>query len=158
VLVRADLSLVSDLAALAEDRDWLVSERALDLLEKLAHEHPECLAPYRHVFIGRLADSDKWEIHLQIVRALPLLDWTPSERRRVVEILRRDVDHPQKFVQAWALDSLATIAQQEADLMPVVRRYLRQFAGSGSKALATRARHIRERLSSKPRQAGRLRG
>ncbi len=40
-----------------------------DLLEKVAHEHPEWVAPYKKVFIGPLAESDKWEIRLQIVRA-----------------------------------------------------------------------------------------
>jgi len=50
---------VKELAALTADEDWLVSQRALDLLEKLAHEHPEWVAPYKKVFIGPLAQSDK---------------------------------------------------------------------------------------------------
>ena len=62
---------MSDIAVLAEDDDWLVSMRAMDLLEKLAHEHPERVEPYKRLFIGALADTDKWEIQLQIVRALP---------------------------------------------------------------------------------------
>lgn len=81
--------------------------RAFDLLEKIAHEHPDCVQPHKRLFIGPFADSDKWEVRLQIVRALPLLKWTFGERKRVVAILRRDLEHPQKFVRAWALDSLA---------------------------------------------------
>jgi hypothetical protein len=108
--------------ALAKDDDWLVSMRAMDLLEKLAHEHPEWVA-------------------------LPLFDWSPAERRRVVEILRRDVAHPQKFVKAWALDCLATLSQHDASLRPVVLRCGREFEQSSSKALASRARHVRRRLS-----------
>jgi hypothetical protein len=118
----------------------------MDLLEKLAYERPDWIAPHKQVFIGKLADSDKWEIRLQIVRALPLFDWTQTQRRRVVEILVRDVTHPQKFVRAWALDSLATLAQQDASLMPVVRQSLREFEESGSKALMSRAHRIRQRL------------
>jgi hypothetical protein len=146
-IVRVNPRRVSELVALAKDDDWLVSMRAMDLLEKLAHEHPEWVAPYKRVFIGELADSDKWEMRLQIVRALPLFDWSSAERRRVVEILRRDVAHPQKFVKAWALDSLATLSLHDASLRPVVLRCVQEFEQSGSKALATRARHVRRRLS-----------
>ena len=145
-LLRMHPARMSEVVALTEDADWLVSMRSLDLLDKLAHEHPEWIERHKHVLIGPLADSDKWEIRLQIVRALALFDWTPTERRRVLEILLRDVEHPQKFVRAWALDSLAIFAEQDASLLPVVRRKLREFERSGSKALAARARRIRERL------------
>ena len=139
---------MSELAALARDSDWLVSMRAMDLLEKLAHEHPERVQPYRRLFIGSLADSDKWEMRLQIVRALPLLTWSRREKKRVLAILQRDVNHQQKFVRAWALDSLARIAQRDSKLLPGVLRGLAEFERSGSKALATRARHIRSRLAT----------
>jgi hypothetical protein len=147
-MAHANIALVADLAALADDDDWLVAERALDVLEKLAHEHPDWVAPYKNVFIGELADSDKWEIRLQIVRALPFFDWPAKARRRAVEILCRDVEHSQTFVKAWALDSLATFAQKQPELMPVVHQWLADFDRSGSKALAARARNIRARLSS----------
>jgi hypothetical protein len=137
---------IAELADLTEDRDWLVAMRALDLLEKLAHEHSDWVEPYKRCFVGPLADSEQWEIRLQIVRALPLFEWTPRERKRVVAILRRDVAHPQKFLRAWALDGLATFARADRRLMPFVARSLEAFERSGSKALATRARHIRSRL------------
>ena len=116
----------------------------MDLLEKLAHERLEWIEPHRKVFLGPLADSDKWEIRLQVVRALPLFQWKAAERRRAVAILRRDVDHPQKFVRAWALDGLARFALADPRLVPDVLRHLRRFERSGSKALMARARRIRE--------------
>lgn len=67
---------VPELAKLADedgrpDRDagWLVSMRAIDLLEKLAHENVAWVDPVRSVFLGHLADSESWEIRLQVVRA-----------------------------------------------------------------------------------------
>jgi hypothetical protein len=144
---------VRDLATLAEDSDWLVAMRALDLLEKLAHGHPDWVQPHKRLFIGPLADSDKWEIRLQIVRALPLLSWTARERKRVLEILRRDLQHPQKFVRAWALDSLAIFSQADPTLADIVRRGLAEFDRSASKALQTRARLIRARAAN-PGTAG----
>lgn len=146
-LVEEEPRRVSELAALVEDGDWLVSMRAMDLLEKLAHAHPDWVQPHRRLFIGPLADSDKWEIRLQVVRALPLLTWTPRERKRAIEVLRRDIEHPQKFVRAWALDGLATFALRDRTLLPVVVRAVEACERSGSKALQARARHVRERFA-----------
>ena len=138
---------VAEVAALARDSDPLVSQRALDLLEKLAHDHPEWIEPHKRLFIGDLADSDRWEVRLQIVRALPLFRWTTTQRSRVLAILLRDVEHPQKFVRAWALDSLATLAAKDPSLRATVLHHLRNFESSGSKALIARARHGRQRLA-----------
>lgn len=152
-LVRRAPARVAELAALAHDSDWLVAMRAVDLLEKLAREHPAWVQPHKRVFLGPLADAEQWEIRLQVVRVLPLLRWTPRERKRVVEILERDVNHPQKFVRAWALDGLASYAGRDDTLRDAVRRHLAAFERSGSKALATRARLIRARLVTDGRSA-----
>jgi hypothetical protein len=145
---RGDRRRIKELARLTADEDWLVAMRALDLLEKLAHEDAFSVAPHKHIFLGELADSEQWEIRLQVVRVLPLFKWTTTERRRAVAILIRDVEFPQSFVRAWALDSLATFAEADPALRPVVERQLRAFARSGRKSLQARARHIRTRMSS----------
>ena len=147
-LVETNPSLVSELAALTADDDWLVTQRALDLLEKLAHEHPDWIEPYKRVFIGPLAASDKWEIRLQIVRALPLFRWSPTQARRAEAILLDNVTFPQTFVRAWALDGLAIFAERRRTLMPIVRKQLRAFERSPSKALQARAKQVRLRLSA----------
>jgi hypothetical protein len=154
-LVEGDRSLVDALAALTKDDDWLVSQRALDLLEKLAHDHPEWIERHKRVFLGPLAESDKWEVRLQIVRALPLFRWTPAQERRVETILLDNVDFPQTFVRAWALDSLATLATRRTRLRPTVERHLRAFERSSSKALQARARNIRSRMAGRGGQAAR---
>jgi len=148
-IVERQPSRVKELAGLTGDEDWLVAQRALDLLEKLAHEHPDWIEPHKKVFIGPLAGSDKWEIRLQIVRALPLFRWTAAESKRIEAILLENVAFPQTFVRAWALDSLATLAERRKRLMPVVLRRLEEFAQSSSKALQARARAIRERLAGR---------
>jgi hypothetical protein len=140
-------SLVDKLAVLTADEDSLVAQRAIDLLEKLAHDHPDWVEPHKKVFIGPLAKSDKWEIRLQIVRALPLFKWSVEEQRRVEAILLENVSFPQTFVRAWALDGLATLSQRRRTLTSVVQRHLREFERSSSKALQARARHIRQRLA-----------
>jgi hypothetical protein len=145
-MVLADPSRVHELVVLAGDEDWLVRQRAADLLEKLARRHLDWVEPYKEVFIGPLADAEQWEIRLQVVRALPLFPWTSRQKPRVLRILRRDLDHPQTFVKAWALDSFATLAKGSPSRLATVRMYIRRFERSGSKALAARARNIRARL------------
>jgi hypothetical protein len=66
-----------------------------------------------------------------------------------------NVTHPQTFVKAWALDSLATFAVNDARLMPAVRAHLNEFEQAGSKALQTRARQIRQRLGESQNRRGR---
>jgi acyl carrier protein phosphodiesterase len=148
-LIEQRPSRVRELAALTSNEDWLVSQRALDLLEKFAHEHPEWVEPYKMVFIGPLADSDKWEIRLQIVRALPLFRWTAPQRRRVEAILLDNIAFPQTFVRAWALDSLTPVAEHNTKLMPIVLQTIAAFEQSPKKALQARARAIRARLAAR---------
>ncbi len=146
-MVESDRGLVAELAALTADEDWLVVQRALDLLEKLARDHVDWVVPHKKIFIGPLANSDKWEIRLQIVRALPLFRWSPTQEKRVEAILRDNVDFPQTFVRAWALDGLATLSERQPGLRTTVEQYLTTFERSSSKALQARARHIRGRLA-----------
>ncbi len=146
-LVEKDRSLVAQLAGLTKEKNWLVALRAVDLLEKLAHDHPVWIEPHKRIFIGPLAESDKWEIRLQIVRALPLFNWTPAQRKRAEAILLENVKFPQAFVRAWALDSLATFSQANPKLKRSVNRYLNEFERSPSRALQARARQIRLRLA-----------
>jgi len=143
-----DRSIVAHLVTLTEEDDWLVAQRAVDLLEKLAHDHPEWVAPHKRVFLGPLANSDKWEIRLQIVRALPLFAWTPNQLHRVEQILLENVSFPQTFVRAWALDSLSRLAERRPALRPIVERHVTSFEQSPSKALQARARHVRARLAA----------
>ena len=150
-LVESDPTRVAELAGLTDDGDWLVQQRALDLLEKLAHDHTDWVAPHKTVFLGSLAESDKWEIRLQIVRALPLFSWSAAQRKRAEAILVENVEFPQTFVRAWALDSLASFSTSNPKLRPIVERQLNAFERSDSKALQARARKIRERIAGPSR-------
>jgi hypothetical protein len=60
ILLQKDPNLLSDVAGLANDADGLVSMRAMDLLEKLAHDHADWAQPHKRLFIGPLGDSDRW--------------------------------------------------------------------------------------------------
>ena len=147
--IEAEPGLVDSVALLTTDDDPLVVQRAIDLLEKLAHDHNDWVAPHQQVFIGPLAEHEMWEVRLQIVRALPLFKWTPTQMKRVEAILLDNVKYPQTFVRAWALDSLALISATRPALRPRVKRYLTEFERSQSKALQARARNIRARETRK---------
>jgi hypothetical protein len=144
-IVEKDPARVRELAALAADEEWLIAQRAVDPDGKACARPSGVDRTAQEVFIGPLADSDKWEVRLQIVRALPLFRWTPAQMKRVEAILLENVVFPQTFVRAWALDSLATLAKRRKRLTPIVERNLHEFETSSSKALRARARHIRAR-------------
>ncbi|MCC6736327.1 MAG: HEAT repeat domain-containing protein [Bauldia sp.] len=144
-LVLADPASVASLVSLTRHESWLVRMRALDLLEKLAHRRRELVEPYRDVFLGPAAEAEQWEVRLQVVRALPLFDWSPAERKRAVAILRENADHPQTFVRAWATDGLARFAESDEALRPLVDRLVAAMAASGRKSLMSRARAITAR-------------
>jgi len=63
-----------------------------------------------------------------------------------VSILLGYVKQPQKFVKAWSADSLSQFVADDASLRPVVERLIAEFELSGSPALISRARQIRNRL------------
>jgi HEAT repeat protein len=147
-LLRADPTRIAGLASLVGDDDPLVVMRAVDLIEKLAHERPEWIQPHRKRLIGSLAQHGAWEVRLQIARALPLLRWTAAERKRAVAILLGYARHPQKFVKAWSVDSLSQFAAHDASLLPVVEALIEDFERSASPSLISRARQIRQRLRS----------
>jgi hypothetical protein len=116
-------------------------------------QDPDWIQPYKRLFIGPLANSELWEVRLQIVRTLPLLRWDARERQRVLAILRENLAHRQKFVRAWALDSLALVAGADGELLAEVDRGVSDFEASGVCSLEARARTIRARL----RRLGRVR-
>ena len=43
-------ALVTELAALTDDPGWLVTQRALDLMEKVARDHAARIEPYKNIF------------------------------------------------------------------------------------------------------------
>src|SRR5690349_11438434 len=88
---------LKELAALTTDEDWLVTQRAVDLLQKLAHKHAEWVERHASGFSGPLAESDRWEIRLQLVRALPLVRWTATQTKRVEAILTANVSFARTF-------------------------------------------------------------
>src|SRR5579862_4573007 len=76
-IAREDREAVDELARLTGDSDWLVAQRACDVLEKLLRERPEWVQPHKLAFLEMLK-SPYWETRLQCVRALPLFAWEPA--------------------------------------------------------------------------------
>jgi hypothetical protein len=81
-MIERDRSLVDALVELVNDDDWLVSQRALDLLEKLSHDHPDWIEPHKRIFIGPLAEGDKWQVRQTFVRAWALDSLASLSARR----------------------------------------------------------------------------
>lgn len=146
-IVEADLSRLPEIAALVDDENPLVAQRALDLLEKFARSHNALVVPHKGHFIGPLADSDRWEVRLQAVRGIPAFRWRGAQAERARQIIVESLRFPQNFVQAWAVDGLARMAERDKSLQPLLRRTLSEFERSGKRSLQARVRQIRLRLA-----------
>lgn len=136
---------LADLAGLTAGDDPLIAFRAMDVIEKVAHRDPARVEPFKSVLIGTANDSPMWEMHLQIVRALPLFRWSDDEMERVLHLLRRHLHSPNTMVRVWALDSLSIFSLSAAGLRPEVAKHLAEFE-TGTPAMRSRGRHIRARL------------
>lgn len=141
------------MAALCTDRDYLVQMRAFDLLEKLARDNPGWVAPVKRVFLAAPLDAG-WEVRLQVVRALPLFEWSKTALARAIHILSRDARHPKKFVRAWAATGLAHFARLAPEARVALNRVLEELESSGVKSLLARARAIRRAGAALPDEAG----
>jgi HEAT repeat protein len=149
-IAREDRAAVDELARLTGDEDWLVAQRACDVLEKLLRERPEWVQPHRQVFFSLLS-SPYWETRLQCVRALPLFAWSAKKRRAVVEVLRKAIDDEQKFVRCWALDGFALMVADEPAFQTELLGRVSEFLGSDAPSMRARAKAIAKRLKATPR-------
>jgi HEAT repeat protein len=145
-IARQDRKAVNELARLTTDPDPLVASRSLDVLEKLVHEVPEWVEPHRMVFLHNV-DHEYWEARLQCARAIPLLNWNPNERIKLIKSLRQRIDDDQKFVRCWALDSFAQLVGDDTDLREELDRHLASFLNSGVPSMVARARAIVKRMT-----------
>jgi HEAT repeat protein len=142
---REDPIAIDELARLTADVEPLVSSRACDVLEKLAHENPTWVQRHRTVFLACM-NAPYWEARLQCARAVALFEWSEIERPRVIEALRKRIDDEQKFVRCWALNSFAVLVGEDPQYWAELDERIAKFLTCDSPSMRARARAIAKRL------------
>ncbi len=126
--------------------DEVVRMRAADVLEKLSRADAGLLAPYKAQLLGLLAETTQKEVRWHLAQMVPRLKLTPSECRRVSEILQAYLDDRSSIVKTFAMQGLADLSLQHPPSRPVVIDLLRSLSRSGTPAMRARGRLLLGRL------------
>ena len=73
---------------------------------------------------------------------IPRLPLTQSERRRMADALQLYLEDRSSIVRTFALQALADISRNDAELRPRVREILEQSVVRGTAAMKARARKL----------------
>jgi HEAT repeat protein len=127
--------------------DPVVRMRAADAVEKITAAHPEFLRPFKDRLIGQVARIDQQEVRWHVAQMLPRLELDEDEKATSVTILLDYLHDKSKIVKTFAMQALADFAERDAALRPEVIQLLEELTRTGSPAMASRGRKLRQRLS-----------
>jgi HEAT repeat protein len=127
--------------------DPVLRMRAADVVEKITAQHPEYLRPHKSTLIRQVARIDQQEIRWHVAQMLSRLNLTRAERRRVVDLLAEYLKDQSKIVKTFAMQALADIAEQDADLRPSIVKQLQELTRTGSPAMQSRGRKLLAKLA-----------
>jgi HEAT repeat protein len=131
-----------ELIACLWDENPVIRMRAADAAEKVSAKKPRLLDRHKPELLGLLAETEQIELRWHIAAMIPRLRLTPAERQRAVTTLQRYLDDRSSIVKTFALQGLADISRNDANLRAKVKQILEEAAHSGTPAMRARARHL----------------
>jgi HEAT repeat protein len=146
--VLGDPSLFGVLFSGLWSSDPLIRMRTADALEKITVKHPEWLHPYKEQLIGQVAQSQEQEVRWHMAQMFPRLQTNQEERAAMVGILLDYLGDRSRIVRTFAMQALADLAEQDADLRPEVIRVLEEQTRIGSLAMQSRGRKLLGQLAT----------
>jgi hypothetical protein len=146
--VLGDPSLFGVLFSGLWSSDPLIRMRTADALEKITVKHPEWLHPYKEQLIGQVAQSQEQEVRWHMAQMFPRLQTNQEERAAMVGILLDYLGDRSRIVRTFAMQALADLAEQDADLRPEVTRVLEEQTRTGSLAMQSRGRKLLRQLAT----------
>jgi hypothetical protein len=129
----------------------LVCMRCADAVEKITAQRPEFLGAYKARLLKLAATAGQQEVRWHIAQLVSRVEWKRAERRKVAAILSEYLADASKIVKTFAMQALADIAAQDAELRaPIVQR-LEKLTRVGSPAMKARGRKLLARLKQAER-------
>jgi len=126
-----------------DSRDAIVRMRASDALEKVCRARPALLKPHVAVLLGKMSRVDQPSVRWHVAQMMGHLELSSHQRERAAALLRKNLDESSDWIVLnYTLDSLAVLARQDPQLVPVLRGYLRRYEQSSYKSLSSRARKL----------------
>jgi len=133
--------------AIASD-DPLIRMRAADAVEKITARRPELLRPHKRRLLSELAAIPQQEVRWHVAQMIPHLQLSARERRRAAEIVESYLDDRSGIVRTCAMQALAELAADDAELRASVVPLLRRLTRDGTPAMRARGRRLLEMLEA----------
>jgi hypothetical protein len=122
--------------------DPLIGMRAADAVEKVTVRRPELLRPHKGRLLTEFVFIPQQEVRWHVAQMLPRLSLSPLERRQAAEIVESYLDDRSGIVRTCAMQALAELAADDADLRARVVPLLRRLTRDGTPAMRARGRRL----------------
>jgi len=126
--------------------DPCVRMRSADVIEKVTRRHPEYLEKWRDAVLNDISHIDQQEVIWHVAQIIPRINWTLPERKRVVRLLKKYLDHKSKIVVVSAMQALAELAEKNPALMKDTIKIIIHLILTGSPAMQARGKKLLKRL------------
>jgi len=128
--------------------DSVIRMRAADAAEKATLVRPELLNPHKQELLGLLDEAEQIELRWHLALMVPRLRLSGQERARAAAALQRYLEDRSSIVKTFALQGLADLAGQDAQLRESARRTLEESLRTGTAAMKARARKLLKELQN----------
>jgi len=128
------------------DEEAGIANRAADALERASYYKPTLAAKCTESLIGLMAEAEQNKLRWNLALAVPRLDLSVAEARRVGASLRTYLDDRSSIVKTAAMHGLADLTRHDHSLLPEVLDMLRVLSRSGTPAMRARGRILLKRL------------
>lgn len=132
--------------------DPVVRMRAADAIEKATRDRPELLQPYKRTILKKIAVIDQQEVRWHVALMLPRLNLTSTEKNLAVSILLDYLEHKSSIVRTCAMQGLADLAMENAQLRTRVIPLLESLTENGTAAMRSRGRKLLARFKRRSAQ------
>jgi len=135
--------------------DPVIRMRCADVAEKVSSVHPEWLEPHKQALLSFASTVQEKEVRWHMAQMLPRLEFSPSERRRVVALLFSYLEDASQIVKTFSMQALFDMSENDARLRARVIPILREAVRKGSPAARSRAKKLLTAIDRGPAALGR---
>ena len=128
------------------DDDPCVRMRSADVVEKVTRSHPEYLGKWKTAVLDDISRVDQQEVIWHMAQIFPRIPWTLAERKKVLGLLRKYLEHQSKIVVVSTMQALAELAEQHPKLKNEAVRLIRPLTLGGSPAIRARGKKLLQQL------------
>jgi hypothetical protein len=130
--------------------DPVMRMRCADAVEKITARHHGLLAAHKRKLLYEVAAIDQQGVRWHAAQLFSRLRLNRSERRKVKDILWGYLADESRIVRTFAMQALADLAAQDAELRGPILRKLQYLTRTGSPAMRSRGRKLLANLNRRP--------